>query len=419
MTKIAPRCKCFLKKHLLFFNMKKYTLLFISYALLFLNHCSTDLEETIETDIITPSNEVTEPVNNTNNSNNTSSQNTTTTTSFDHKGMLINWADNIIIPAITDFQNSLIQLQETANTFTNDPAVENLTSLREIWLTSYSKWQYVEMFDIGVAEEIYFKNRMNLYPVNTGKVEDNISNQNYDLEISSNFSSQGFSTIDYLLFGIDDNDDNIISKYSDTNLNYGTYLRDIVDKMVDLTNQVKAQWESSYRESFIESIDNTATSSINLIVNDFIFYFEKGYRANKFGIPAGVFSGNPLPDRIESYYGEKYSKILALEAGNAIDQFFNGNNYLDSSEIGLSLNQYLDYLEDDVENKLSEKINNQLKIAKDKILELNDNFKTQIEDNNNQMLATYDAIQKTVVLLKVDMLQKLNISVDYADADGD
>ena len=162
--------------------MKKYTLLFISYTLLFLNHCSSDLEETFEPEVITPSNEVTEPVNNTSNSNNTSSQNTTTTTSFDHKGMLTNWSDNIIIPAITDFQNSLIQLQETTNTFTNNPDVENLTSLREIWLISYSKWQYVEMFDIGVAEEIYFKNRMNLYPVNTGKVEDNISNQNYDLE---------------------------------------------------------------------------------------------------------------------------------------------------------------------------------------------------------------------------------------------
>jgi hypothetical protein len=35
------------------------------------------------------------------------------------------------------------------------------------------------------------------------------------------------------------------------------------------------------------------------------------------------------------------------------------------------------------------------------------------------MLSTYDAIQKIVVMLKVDMLQKLNISVDYADADGD
>ena len=399
--------------------MKKYTLLFISYTLLFLNHCSDDLEETIEAEIITPSNELTQPVNNTSNSSNSSSQNTTATTSYDHKGMLTNWADNIIIPAISNFQNSLIQLQETANTFTNGPDAENLTSLKEIWLTSYSKWQYVEMFDIDVAEEIYFKNRMNLYPVNAGRIENNISNQDYDLEKSSNFSSQGFSTIDYLLFGIDDNEDKIISKYSDTNLNYGAYLNDIIAKMVDLTNQVKSQWESSYRDSFIESIDNTATSSINLIVNDFIFYFEKGYRANKFGIPAGVFSGNPLPDRIESYYGEKYSKILALEAGNAIDQFFNGKNYLDTSEIGLSLNQYLDYLEEGVENKLSEKINNQLKVAKDKILELNDNFKMQVEDNNIQMLATYDAIQKTVVLLKVDMLQKLNISVDYADADGD
>ena len=35
------------------------------------------------------------------------------------------------------------------------------------------------------------------------------------------------------------------------------------------------------------------------------------------------------------------------------------------------------------------------------------------------MLSTYDAIKKTVVMLKVDMLQQLNISVDYADADGD
>ena len=139
------------------FTMKKYTLLFISYTLLFLNHCSDDLEETIEAEIITPSNEVTQPVNNTSNSSNTSSQNTTATTSYDHKGMLTNWADNIIIPAITDFQNSLIQLQETANTFTNGPDAENLTSLKEIWLTSYSKWQYVEMFDIGVAEEYILK----------------------------------------------------------------------------------------------------------------------------------------------------------------------------------------------------------------------------------------------------------------------
>ena len=60
------------------------------------------------------------------------------------------------------------------------------------------KWQHVEMFDIGLAEEIYYKNRVNLYPANVNKIESNISNQNYDLDESVNFSSQGFNSIDYL-----------------------------------------------------------------------------------------------------------------------------------------------------------------------------------------------------------------------------
>ncbi len=35
------------------------------------------------------------------------------------------------------------------------------------------------------------------------------------------------------------------------------------------------------------------------------------------------------------------------------------------------------------------------------------------------MLTAYDELQKAVVLLKVDMLQALNIQVDFVDADGD
>jgi hypothetical protein len=35
------------------------------------------------------------------------------------------------------------------------------------------------------------------------------------------------------------------------------------------------------------------------------------------------------------------------------------------------------------------------------------------------MLLTYDELQKNVVLMKVDMLQAMNVSVDYVDADGD
>jgi hypothetical protein len=408
----------FSKKHLLFFIMKKYILLFPALLILLLNHCTNDLEEIPVTEIASPSNEVTQS-NNNSSSSGSSSQNTTTNVSFDHQKMLTNWADNIIIPSITSFKNSLTKLQEVANIFVGDPTSDNLSSLKEFWFSSYLKWQYVEMFDIGIAEEIYFKNRMNLYPVNIQRTENNISNKSYDLNKSSNFTSQGFSALDYLLFGIEENTDKIVTKYLDSSLNYGTYLNDVIFQMIELTNLVQTQWEGSYREKFIESIDNTATSSINLIINDFIFYYEKGYRAYKFGIPAGIWSGDPLPDRVEAYYGENYSKLLALEAGIAVDQFFNGKSYDDPTIIGLSLKHYLDYVESDVDDKLSNRINDQLNTATDKISSLNTNFKTQIQEDNNQMLATYDAIQKTVVMLKVDMLQKLNISIDYVDADGD
>ena len=57
--------------------------------------------------------------------------------------------------------------------------------------------------------------------------------------------------------------------------------------------------------------------------------------------------------------------------------------------------------------------------AESKIDQLDNNFIFQIENNNNQMLFTYDAIQAMVVSFKVDVLQALAISVDYVDEDGE
>ena len=160
------------------------------------------------------------------------------------------------------------------------------------------------------------------------------------------------------------------------------------------------------------SFENEIINYNDMSKNDLI-------RANKIGIPAGVFSDKPLPDRVEAYYGKSYSKILALEATDAVNYFFNGNYSNDKESKGLSIKDYLDYLEADKEEKLSEKINSQLEKIKTKVSELNTNFSEQVNQENLKMLIAYDVIQANVVFLKVDMLQVLNISVDYVDADGD
>ena len=189
--------------------------------------------------------------------------------------------------------------------------------------------------------------------------------------------------------------------------------------MIELTGEVQKGWDEEFRESFINSTDNTSTSSVNKIINDFIYYFEKGFRANKIGIPAGIFSNTPLPDRVEAYHSKIHSKALSLEATYAIENFFNGIYSNDKSLSGLSINEYLNFIEADQDEKLANRINEQLEKIKAKLGELNNDFSVQVNQDNLTMLTTYDVIQKNVVLLKVDMLQKLNISIDYADADGD
>ena len=128
-----------------------------------------------------------------------------------------------------------------------------------------------------------------------------------------------------------------MDKYTSENSKYLEYLLVVSSKMVELTDTVISDWNSSYRDTFVTSADNTATSSINKLTNDFIYYYEKGFRANKIGIPAGVFSGSTLLDRVEAYYRRDISKVLAIEAINSVSDFFNGISYNgDSSSEGIS-----------------------------------------------------------------------------------
>ena len=188
------------------------------------------------------------------------------------------------------------------------------------------------------------------------------------------------------------------------------------------TNLIIEDW-SSYRDEFVDLSSNTATSSVNKMTNDFIYYFEKGLRANKIGIPAGIFSSERLPHTVEAYYKKDVSKDLAIQALKASKNFFIGKHFnydleITSGIVGLSFEDYLNYLAPGNDN-ISSVINTQFENAENKLNQLDNNFVSQIELNNTEMLLTYDAIQLIVVYYKVDMLQTLGVSVDYVDADGD
>ena len=338
-------------------------------------------------------------------------------TQFDRAEMLVNITDNIIIPVHNNLSQKIQILKQKGGDFTNNTNQNNLNELRKSWLDVYKAWQYVEMFNIGKAEEISYIRKMNTYPTDFERIDNNISTKNYDLANNdNNLDAQGLPALDYMLYGIDNDSNQTLNVYlSDNGANYMLYLQELIQQMESNTDIVITYWNNN-RNDFVNSTENTATSSLNMLTNDFIYYYEKGFRANKIGIPAGVFS-QALPDRVEAYYKRNISKKLALEALKACEDFFVGKSFL-SEEKGKSLETYLIYL--DAQNgTLANTILDKFTNARNHINNLDDNFVYQIENNNVAMLQAYDAIQENTRNLKTDMLSILDIAVDYIDADGD
>lgn len=407
----------------LIFKFKKMKNLYIKLllAVLIVISCSKDSDDMFDQS----SSQIYQQTAGSNSSNTTSTNSSSQTTStnsssqsetFDRGTILLNYSENIIIPRYNTFKLSMDNLKNSIETFKSSPTSESYDLLQNDWIDAYKKWQYIEMFNISKAEEIMYNLKMNTYPVSKERIDNNIDTEKTDLSNPNDWSAQGFPGLDYMMHGIAENKDAVIELYS-TNSKYGNYLSTLGNLMSDVTNSVVEDW-SSYKDIFNTSIENTATSAFNMMVNDFVFYFEKGLRTNKIGIPAGRFSSLPLPEKIEAYYYSKngfgnLSKTLVLEARQAATDFFTGSN--SEGVRGPSYSTYLDYLETEigptVETKLEE--------AKVRLDILQDNFINQIDDNNTLMLQAFDALQTIVVNLKTDMLSNFNIAVDYTDADGD
>jgi len=317
---------------------------------------------------------------------------------FDRTEILENWVDNKIKPAFADYVATLNALQLALAEFENNETVADLDHLRATYIEAYLAWQKVSMFEIGQAQILNLRGFTNIFPADIEKISTHITSGSYNLELPSNFATQGFPAIDYLLFQVDDKND-LVNKLREGHS--ALYLRALVERLTDLATTTNDGWTSDFRSSLIDEPD-----AVDRIVNDYIFYFEKFLRAGKVGIPAGVFSGDPISTAVEAPFSGTYSKDLLLEALDAVQDFFNGQ----------SLNSYLEFM-----NKadIAREINEHWNTARELINSLDPNLKSQVENDPIAMLEVYDELQKAVILLKVDMLQALSIQVDYVDADGD
>jgi hypothetical protein len=337
--------------------------------------------------------------------------------SYDRTHLLTFWADSIIVPGFSDYGQRIDSLHLSITDFTKSPTADGLIRVQRDFGSAYTAWQDVSLFDIGPAEAKLLRNHTNVYPTDTVELKDAIENSVYSFDLPSTYDIQGLPALDFMLFGRESSTKTL--QLFQNSSSHRQYLEELSSYLNMKTQDVVTEWVSSYRYDFIARSGSSASGSVNKLANDFIFHYEKELRAGKVGIPAGVFSGAPLPNRVEALYSDTLSKVLLLRSIKAHKRFFEGVSH-DRTTNGPSLGPYLDHLGKMRNGKLlSRAINDQFLTATQQVSTLSMSMRKAVESNNVSMLSSFDELQKNVPPLKVDMMQALNIRIDYVDADGD
>ena len=344
------------------------------------------------------------------------------TDTWNRSVMLSHWADEIILPSWHEFKVASSEAANAADTFTLKLDSTTFEVLQSKYRSAYRSWQKVSLFEIGPGEQRNIRLRCNTYPTDTTTVKNSsetfIVNNPPNLLLPSTFTQQGFPALGYLLFAKGSVKKQL--EYYSLHPEVVGYIQMLFSNIALLGNEVYTDWTSGgYKTTFVQADGSSATASVNKMANDFIFHYEKELRAGKVGIPAGIFSVNTLPQNVESVYHPEFSNELFQVSFNAHVNFFNGNSF-DGLSQGPSFSEYLDHLaaiEDTI--PLSDAVNQQFDETQSALNTISESFKATVENDVFAMLALYDELQRNTIRVKTEVMQVLNVKIDYVDADGD
>ncbi|MEZ4887938.1 MAG: imelysin family protein [Chitinophagales bacterium] len=331
---------------------------------------------------------------------------------FDQKAMFQNITDNLILPAYTDLKAKVDDMASKTETFTSTYDLATLESLRSSYIAAYTSWQKAAQYNFGPAEEVFLRSSVNNFPLDVTMIEANIQNRVYDFDQPDNYD-KGFPAMDYLLYGIAEDDNAILFKYlSDNSANHEEYLQAVVADIQERVNYTFNAWVNGYDETFINNTGTAAGTSLSLIINQLNANYEL-IKREKLGVPSGVLTlGFPNPDRVEAFYSGQSLGLLkvALEASR--------NLYLGGSGLGLD-----DYLVNANAEKngqpLNDIIKSQFVAALNSFDALTSPLSAQIETDATLVETAYNEVTKQVVNIKTDLPSVLCVSITYIDNPSD
>jgi len=339
--------------------------------------------------------------------------------SFDQTALLNHLGNNIIVPNYEDLEAQMTRLRSAADDFENASTAPSLEALRTEFKAAYTSWMYCSTFEFGPASDRTLRAQVNTFPTDADAIDANVLSGTYDLASATNIDAKGFPALDYLLFGLDGSESNVLAAFNEAGRgeNLLAYLQDLILDIQTLTRQVLQSWNESYRASFVDNLGTNVGSSMGLFINQLNFDYEI-LKKPRLGIPLGVQTlGTPLPESVEAYYSG-FSNDLMLAHFDAISNLYFGTSRAGVN--GYGIDDALDALEAQYNGgALSAAIAAQITATRNGLADVPAPLSDAVVNNAAVVDAAYREVQKLVVLFKTDMTSSLGVLITYVDNDGD
>jgi predicted lipoprotein len=337
---------------------------------------------------------------------------------FDRKSMLTNIGNNLIIPAYQKFYDAVLNFDSSVIAFNQNPDANTLVTVQQNFKLAYGAWEFCDPYGFGPADQHYLGKSVNTFPTDVTQINANISSGSYDLNAILNMDAKGLPAFDYLLFGVGNENETILVKYT-TDADAAKRKQYLTNLSADLKSKIAvvlSEWKGGYLQTFNNNTGTDIGSSTSYLYNEFLKSYEaiKNY---KFGIPLGRMSGQTAayPDKVEAYYSG-ISSDLANHHWKCIKNIWEGRGlngvngvgfqeYLLSVEGGDALNTQTVQQQGNVEaayaglpaGKLSDAITQQF----------------------DKVDAVHTELQKMTRFYKSDLSSLLGITITFSSGDGD
>ena len=193
-------------------------------------------------------------------------------TEFNRQAMFTHIGGKIILPAYREMAAEAQSLHTLGMNFIAQPEAQNLTELQEQFQLAYLAFQRVKPFELGPATTVAYRTALSIYPVDESKIEDNIAMNSTDLDLLGTSEAKGFPALDFLLFGLGNNQAQLDAFSTDPNAQARKdYLQAILEDILDKSETVLEGWETDGGDYITTFITNTGTdvgSSMGLLVNE-------------------------------------------------------------------------------------------------------------------------------------------------------